>query len=336
MLDKKDLRAGFINETLQVKTFSKKELDEMYQEVVKNTVVIPLSKEIAICDTSNVLTNPNENLLNLLPEEEKEKVTEGFTPNYEAENVTFLMGDYIPREGSLEDVSDRVNQTLCLSAIIPDNPAEVSKRFREINYLTAEDAVKILKDTGYSHLPLSKNAAQGLLNSKVGIGKSVNSILSIPDGKLKREFSSISVALSGGNIEHNNGGFFKSTYGLGAAYLTNYRDLYATDATKILEDSFHKAGFSDFHFTSGSLQNYLYRATFTSKKLGEALLKETGIFATNPLAIIVFQTSDYGLSSVNMTPYLQFDMTCGLMATDRTVTINISDMVKLAHDAKLD
>ena len=331
------MKEKFIKNTLGMGFVDKEQMDESYLDIIRNTRKVNISKDIVIVDTSNVMTSRNLELTDLLEGEAKEayeRDTAGEI-NYEQVDYTFLMPEYKPIQGSDSDVCDYTNSTTCLSAIIPDDQDEAREKFAEINFLTTEKAVEILEESGYHHLPLDRNAASGLLASKVGNGKSINSILDIPDGRLKRELSVISTTLSGANVENNDGGFFKVVYGQGAAYLTNYKDLHGDVATNMLMKHFEELGYDDITFDSGYLEKYYYSAIFSSKKLGKAVLEETGIKGKNAVAKIYFKTSDYGLSSVNMTPTLQFDIGVGKMGALRRVEIVLSNMVNLNHSASV-
>lgn len=334
---KEKLKHSFVEGDLEFGFNSKETMDEAYRELVNNTVRVEAEKDITILDTSNVISERNMEISDLLTGADKEAYdSEALkNPNFEATDYSYLL-PFTPMQGSDNEVCDFVNQHTCLSAIIVDKPEEVMQKFSEVNYLTKEKAVEIIEEAGYSHLPLDRNAVQGFLSTKIGTGKSLSSILDIPDGKLKRELTDISVALSGANIEHNDGGFFKSTYGLGAAYLTNYKDFYGDEASNLLVEHFKNLGYDDITFDGGYLQKYYYVATFSSAKLGEEVLTQSKIDGTNAVARIVFKTSDYGLSSLNMTPYLEFEIKAGKFKTNRRIVINLSDMVYLNHNAATD
>ena len=332
---KENLKTNFIDGELELVYNSKERLDEAYREIVDNTTLIPADKSTTLIDTSNVLTVRNIEIGDLLEGESKDSYKKlSDNPNYEEADYTYLV-PWKPWQSSDSEVCDYTNTHTCIAAIIPDNPVQVEEEFGEVNYLTKDRAIEIIKESGYVHLPLDKNAAQGFLSTKVGIGKSINSILEIPDGKLKRELSDITIALSGANIEHNDGGFFKVVYGQGAAYLTNYKDLHGDRATDMLLEHFRKLGYDDVGCTYGCLQKYYYTAVFESKKLGEEVLSKSKIDATNPVAKILFKTSDYGLSSLNMTPYLEMEIESGKFRAPRRVIMNLSDMVNLNHSAAL-
>lgn len=331
------LKQEFVRGSLNRAFNDKEAMDKIYNTIIDNTEVVESEKAYTIIDTSNVLASRNLEIGDLLKGEEKERYDgEALTnPNYEATDYTYLV-PFSPRQNTSNFVCDYTNKTTCLSAIIPNNSAELAKEFAQINYLTKEKAVEAIKKVGYSHLPLDENAAQSFLSSKVGTGKSLNSILNIPNGKLKRELSDICIALSGANIESNDGGFFKVVYGQGVAYLTNYKDLHADKATNLLVEHFKKIGYDDITFNIGYLEKYYYISEFSSKKLGEEILSVSKIEGYNPKAIIVFKTSDYGLSSLNITPFFEFEIESGVMKTRRRVVINLSDVIYLNHNASIE
>lgn len=333
----KNLKNLFVTGNLE-RTFEEKtEMDKVANEILANTEILELAKDIAVVDTSNEVSSRNLSIGDLLKGEAKEKYDASCTDkNFEKEDTTFIMGKYLPMDGVTVDVQDYTNSTGTMSLIVPHDQEKAREKMASINYMTLEEVKEIFEDVGYSHLPLDGNAVSGILQSKAGQGKSLSSILGIADGCLKREISTITTALSGGNVEHNDGGFVKIVFGQGAAYLTNFKDLHGPEATDMLVKHLEDLGYDDVIFVTGTLSKYFYSATFSSEKLGEEVLKEAGLEGTNPRAIMEFQTSDYGLSSLNLTPYLEFDIQVGPMRTLKKVLINLASMVLLNHNAATD
>lgn len=335
-MDYERIRTNFIEERLETGFLDENMMNEAYEFIYNNTKRVSYPKQVAIIDTSNYVNERNLSLADFFGEEEKEAYAKMSTsPNEERPDTTFIMGEYKPAEGTQKDVVDFVNSTICLSAVVPNSIEEAYERFSEINFLTVDDARKILEDVGFSHIPLGRNAAEGILSGAVGTGRSLSSIFDIPNGKLKREFSVISTALCGGNIDSNTTGELKVTFNKGSGYVSNFKELKATKAIEILKEHFNKLGYDDVKFEEGLLETYFLTSLYSSKKLGEEVLANTSIPGTNGIAKILFKTSDFGLSSLNVTPVLEFNISSGKMGADRIVKISLSETINLNHNASL-
>lgn len=336
------MKTNFINGTLSSSYSDESVLNADYKSILDNTTIIPVPMKGLIIETSNTLLNQPEqkSITDYMDEDEKENFLKGCIkdPNEEEPNTNFLGGKhgFYPAEGLDDETINSINKTTCLWGVIPKDMESFVEKLNSRNYLTPDTVREFLTEIEYENIPLMYNAARDVAEKKIGKGKAVSSTFQIGEGKLKRELSDISILFSGKNIDTNNDGFYKTTFGVGAAYLTNFKELPANEATEILVNHFKSLGYTDIQFDSGLLETFFYSSIYTSKKLGEEILKKSGIDGLNPVAKIEFKTSDYGLSSVNITPYLEFDILSGKMALPKKVVINLTEMLSLNHNAQLD
>ena len=329
------VKKSFVEGTLQMHFSEKEKLDEGYRHIVDNTVRMPYPKDLVVIDTSNVLYARNMELSDFMEGEDKELLESG-SVNHVATDTTFLMDEYVPAQGTPTELVDLINSTTTLSAVVVHDYEEARRRFSEIDFMTMDLAKEIIADIGFHHIPLGANAAGGILSTAVGVGRPINSVMNIGTGKLKREFTVMTTNFLGKNIDTQDNGELKVTFHKGAGYVSNFKDLYADEATELMVEAFQAEGYDDFAFTEGMLTTYGYEAVFTSEKLGGKTLVESNLDGSNAVAKIVFRTSDYGLSSLNMTPILEFSIKTGMMGAERRVSIALSDMVYLNHNASID
>lgn len=329
----------FLKEELSIFYEDENSLKKDYKEIVGNTVRLPFPLSSLVLETSNTLLDVPEQI-SLDEYAEGSEVqdwenTKSNDPNIELPNTNFLCGEnglHVPSNVDSETVN-LINTSTCLWGVIPKDIDGFNSTLKEINYLNPDKLKKILKTTEYTNLPLMENAAINVVDKKIGKGKSISSALRLKNGSLKREISDLSVVLSGGNIDSNKDGFFKVTFGVGSAYLTNFKDFYADEATDVLIDNLKSNGYNDITFVDGELETFTYFARYSSEKLGVELLKESGLDGFDPLAIIEFRTSDFGKSSINITPTLEFSQLTGVLGFPRRFRLTLSSMLALSHDS---
>lgn len=333
-----ELRRGILNDNLHVHALGAKDeefLHSVYETILNETVKEEIPLKSFVLDTSNVLKDKKAeqlSLADLADEEDKEAWAKYADPNEEKADTTFIAGNDGFKPGDTpDDVIDATNLISNVWAIIPHDKDLAKSRMLKYNFLTPEIAMEIMNDIGYTHEPLSLNCVKDVVAKKIGQGRPTTSSYGIGNGRLKRELALQSVIFTGKNIQNDKDGFFKTVFGLKMAYLSDYKDLDAITATKLLKDHFKSLGYDDIQFNEGYIGNYTYSATYSSKKLGEALAKRIGLPAVKAEAIFVFETSDFGLSSLKITPILEATLESGLFKVQEDVRLQLAETISLAH-----